>query len=71
MSYTVQLKTKDEGILNLTPEIVDIIVEGMLDKNRNVREAAYSTWVSIVELESDKVTDEMLEKITAALKTYK
>ena len=43
----------------------------MNDKNREVREAAYSTWVAMVELESDKVTDDMLQRITSALKTYR
>ncbi|MHA2358431.1 MAG: HEAT repeat domain-containing protein [Candidatus Heimdallarchaeaceae archaeon] len=70
MSYTTQ-KVNNEGTIRITPEIIDIIVEGMKDKNQNIREAAYSTWVSIVELESDKITDEMLEKVTKALKTYK
>ena len=70
MSYS-QLKNKEESIIQLTPEVIDIIVEGMQDHNRNVREAAYSTWVSIVELESDKITDEMLSKVTSALKTYR
>ena len=69
MSYT-PIKRKSEG-LALTAEVVDIIVDGMYDKNKEVREAAYSTWVAIVELESDKVTDAMLQRITDALKTYK
>lgn len=69
MSFLQQKIKKDSG-LKLTAEVVDIIVEGMNDNNRGVREAAYSTWVSIVEMESDQVTDEMLEKVTDALKTY-
>ncbi len=69
MSYSSQ-KTKKEGIIKLTPEIMDVIVEGIEDKNKKKREAAYSTWVSLVELESNKVTDEMLERITKAMKTY-
>ncbi len=69
MSYT-PLKRKNEGV-PLTTEVVDIIVDGMNDKNKEVREAAYSTWVAIVELESDKVTDDMLQRITSALKTYR
>ncbi|MCG3258309.1 MAG: hypothetical protein H7644_01040 [Candidatus Heimdallarchaeota archaeon] len=69
MSYT-PIKIKKEG-LPLTTEVVDIIVDGMTDHNKEVREAAYSTWVAIVELESDKVTDDMLHKITSALKTYR
>ena len=66
----LQQKVKKECGLKLTNDVVDIIVEGMGDKNRGVREAAYSTWVSIVELESDQVTEEMLDKVTQALKTY-
>ncbi|MHA1692248.1 MAG: hypothetical protein ACTSU7_11520 [Candidatus Heimdallarchaeaceae archaeon] len=69
MTYLQQKVTKDVG-LKLTNEVVDIIVEGMSDTNRGVREAAYSTWVSVVEMESDQVTEEMLTKITQALKTY-
>jgi hypothetical protein len=69
MSYT-PLKRKNDGMA-LTAEVVDIIVDGMNDKNKEVREAAYSTWVAIVELESDKVTDDMLQRITSALKTYR
>jgi len=69
MSYTTQ-KIQKDGTLKLTPEIVDVIIDGMTDKNNNIREAAYSTWVSIVELESDKITEDMLDKITKALKTY-
>ncbi|OLS32645.1 MAG: hypothetical protein HeimAB125_06800 [Candidatus Heimdallarchaeota archaeon AB_125] len=69
MSYT-PLKRKNDGMA-LTAEVVDIIVDGMNDKNREVREAAYSTWVAMVELESDKVTDDMLQRITSALKTYR
>ena len=64
------IKRKSGG-LTLTTEVVDIIVDGMNDKNKEVREAAYSTWVAIVELESDKVTDDMLQRITSALKTYR
>lgn len=70
MSYS-QLKNNEECLIRLTPEVLDIIVEGMQDNNRNVREAAYSTWVSIVELESDKITDDMIVKVTNALKTYR
>ncbi len=69
MSYTSKKVTK-EGIIKLSPDVVEVILEGMEDKNKKVREAAYSTWVSIVELESDKVTDDMLDKISKALKTY-
>jgi hypothetical protein len=69
MSYT-PTKIKKEG-LPLTTEVVDIIVDGMTDHNKEVREAAYFTWVAIVELESDKVTEDMLHKITSALKTYR
>lgn len=69
MSYTPQ-KIKSDGTIELTPEIVDVIVEGIKDKNQKVREAAYSTWVSIVELESNKVTSDMIDKIAEALKTY-
>ena len=69
MSYT-SLKRKNDGMA-LTAEVVDIIVDGMNDKNKEVREAAYSTWVAMVELESDKVTDDMLQRITSALKTYR
>lgn len=69
MSYT-PLKRKNDGMA-LTAEVVDIIVDGMNDKNKEVREAAYSTWVAMVELESDKVTDDMLQRITSALKTYR
>lgn len=69
MKIIQQKINKDSG-LKLTNDVVDIIIEGMGDINRSVREAAYSTWVSIVELESDQVTDDMLEKITRALKTY-
>ncbi|MCK5305353.1 MAG: hypothetical protein KAJ72_08880 [Candidatus Heimdallarchaeota archaeon] len=69
MTY-LQQKIPIESGLKLSDEVVDIIVEGMSDKNRGVREAAYSTWVSIVEMESDQVTDEMLSKVTQALKTY-
>ncbi|TFG10433.1 hypothetical protein EU534_01000 [Candidatus Heimdallarchaeota archaeon] len=71
MSYT-PIKTKKESpISTLSSDVVDIIVDGMKDSNKEVREAAYSTWVSIVELESDKVTEEMLQKVTSALKTYR
>lgn len=71
MSYN-PFKAKKESIIStLNSEVVDIIVDGMKDKNIEVREAAYSTWVAIVELESDKVTDEMLQKVTSALKTYR
>ncbi len=69
MSYTPQ-KIKSTGTIELTSEIVDVIVDGIKDKNQKVREAAYSTWVSIVELESNKVTSDMIDKITEALKTY-
>ena len=69
MLYT-PIKRISDG-LSLTTEVVDIIVDGMNDKNKEVREAAYSTWVAIVELESDKVTDDMLQRITSALKTYR
>ena len=69
MTY-LQQKIPIESGLKLSDEVVDIIVEGMSDKNRGVREATYSTWVSIVEMESDQVTDEMLSKVTQALKTY-
>ena len=69
MSYTPQ-KVKSDGTLALTPEIVDVIVEGIKNENRKVREAAYSTWVSIVELESNKVTSDMIDRIAKALKTY-
>jgi oligoendopeptidase F len=69
MTYLQQKITKESG-LKLTNEVVDIIVEGMSDNNRGVREAAYSTWVSVVEMESDQVTEEMLSKVTQALKTY-
>jgi len=69
MTYLQQKITKESG-LKLTNDVVDIVVEGMSDKNRGVREAAYSTWVSIVEMESDQVTEEMLTKVTQALKTY-
>ncbi|MCK5141113.1 MAG: hypothetical protein KAQ70_02880 [Candidatus Heimdallarchaeota archaeon] len=69
MTY-LQQKIPIESGLKLSNEVVDIIVEGMSDTNRGVREAAYSTWVSIVEMESDQVTDEMLSKVTQALKTY-
>ena len=71
MSYT-PIKTKKESqISTLSSDVVDIIVDGMKDSNKEVREAAYSTWVAIVELESDKVTEEMLQKVTGALKTYR
>ncbi len=71
MSYTpIELK-KGNKISTLNTEVVDIIVDGMKDNNKEVREAAYSTWVAIVELESDKVTEEMLQKVTSALKTYR
>ena len=69
MSYTPQ-KIKSDSTIKLTPEIVDVIVDGIKDKNQKVREAAYSTWVSIVELESNKVTNDMVDKIAKALKTY-
>ncbi len=69
MTY-LQQKVTIESRLKLTNEVVEIIVEGMSDTNRGVREAAYSTWVSIVEMESDQVTEEMLTKVTQALKTY-
>jgi len=69
MSYTPQ-KIKSDGTIELTPEIVDVIVDGIKNDNKQVREAAYSTWVSIVELESNKVTNDMIKKITKALKTY-
>ena len=69
MSFTSK-KPKKEGIIKLSPDVMDVILEGMGDNNNKVREAAYSTWVSIVELESDKITDEMLDRITKALKTY-
>jgi hypothetical protein len=69
MSYTPQ-KIKSNSTLELTPEIVDVIVNGIKDENKKVREAAYSTWVSIVELESNKVTSDMIDKIAEALKTY-
>jgi len=69
MSYTTN-KIQKDGTLKLTPEIVDVIIDGMTDKNNKIREAAYSTWVSIVELESDKITKDMLDKVTEALKTY-
>jgi len=69
MTYLQQKITIESG-LKLTNEVVEIIVEGMSDTNRGVREAAYSTWVSIVEMESDQVTEEMLSKVTQALKTY-
>ncbi|MBY9000735.1 MAG: hypothetical protein KGD64_07475 [Candidatus Heimdallarchaeota archaeon] len=69
MVYLQQKISKESGI-KLTNDVVDIIVDGMTDNNRSVREAAYSTWVSIVEMESDQVTDDMLVKITQALKTY-
>ena len=45
-------------------------MDGIRDENQKVREAAYSTWVSIVELESNKVTSDMIDKITKALKSY-
>ncbi|MHA1200225.1 MAG: hypothetical protein ACTSQF_12940 [Candidatus Heimdallarchaeaceae archaeon] len=71
MSYTpIEIK-KSSKISTLNTEVVDIIVDGMRDTNKEVREAAYSTWVAIVELESDKVTEEMLQKVTSALKTYR
>ena len=69
MSYVTQ-KIQKDGTLKITPEVVDVIIDGMTDKNNKIREAAYSTWVSIVELESDKITKDMLEKVTKALKTY-
>ena len=69
MSYTPK-QTKKEGIIKISTDVMNVILEGMENKDKNVREAAYSTWVSIVELESDKITDEMLDKITKALKTY-
>ena len=69
MSYTSK-RIKKEGIIKISPDVMDVILEGMEDKNKKIREAAYSTWVSIVELESDKITDDMLDKITKALKTY-
>ena len=69
MSYSTQ-KIQKDGTLKLTPEIVEVIIDGMTDKNNKIREAAYSTWVSIVELESDKITDDMLDKVIKALKTY-
>lgn len=71
MSYTPLKIEKEKKITTLNSEVVDIIVDGMKDRSIEVREAAYSTWVAIVELESDKVTDEMLQKITDALKTYR
>ncbi len=71
MSYTPIRTKKESQISTLNSEVVDIIVDGMKDNNKEVREAAYSTWVAIVELESDKVTDEMLQKVTSALKTYR
>ena len=71
MAYA-PIKTKKENkISTLSSDVVDIIVDGMRDNNKEVREAAYSTWVAIVELESDKVTEEMLQKVTSALKTYR
>ena len=69
MSYVTQ-KIQKDGTLKITPEIVDVIIDGMTDKNTKIREAAYSTWVSIVELESDKITKDMIEKVAEALKTY-
>lgn len=71
MSYTPIRIKNEKQISTLNSEVVDIIVDGMKDNNKEVREAAYSTWVAIVELESDKVTDEMLQKVTSALKTYR
>ncbi|MCE7741793.1 MAG: hypothetical protein GOP50_04990 [Candidatus Heimdallarchaeota archaeon] len=71
MSYTPIKLKKSSKISTLNTDVVDIIVDGMRDKNKEVREAAYSTWVAIVELESDKVTEEMLQKVTSALKTYR
>jgi hypothetical protein len=71
MSYTPIKIKKESKISTLNTEVVDIIVDGMRDTNKEVREAAYSTWVAIVELESDKVTEEMLQKVTSALKTYR
>ena len=69
MSYSSK-QIKKEGIIKISPEVMNAILEGMEDKDKRKREAAYSTWVSIVELESDKITDDMLDKITKALKTY-
>ncbi len=69
MSYVTQ-KIQKDGTLKVTPEIVDVIIDGMTDKNNKIREAAYSTWVSIVELESDKITKDMIDKVAEALKTY-
>ncbi|MFW9851634.1 MAG: hypothetical protein ACFFDS_01680 [Candidatus Thorarchaeota archaeon] len=69
MSYATN-KIQKDGTLKITAEIVDVIIDGMTDKNNKIREAAYSTWVSIVELESDKITKDMLDKVTEALKTY-
>ena len=70
MSYTPTKLKKEKIPSTLSTEVVNIIIDGMKDKNKEIREAAYSTWVAIVELESDKVTEEMLQKITGALKTY-
>ena len=69
MSYSSK-QIKKEGIIKISPDVMNAILEGMEDKDKRKREAAYSTWVSIVELESDKITDDMLDKITKALKTY-
>ena len=69
MSYTPK-QNKKEGIIKISSDVMDAILEGMEDKDKRKREAAYSTWVSIVELESDKITEDMLDRITKALKTY-
>ena len=67
---TLKSPKNHKGYEAISSEIFDIIIKGMKDKNVTTREQAYSTWVQLVELVSDEVTEEMNKKIVETLQTY-
>jgi len=67
---TLKPLKNNKGYEAITPEVFDIIIKGMKDTSDTIREQAYSTWIHLVELVSDEVTDDMNKKLVETLQTY-
>ena len=67
---TLKSLKNHKGYEAISPEVFDIIIKGMKNKSDTIREQAYSTWIQLVELVSDEVTEDMNKKLVETLQTY-
>ncbi len=67
---TLKPPKNHKGYEAITPEVFDIIIKDMKDTSITIREQAYSTWIQLVELVSDEVTEDMNKKLVETLQTY-